>query len=200
MIPAPTNAQQFRDLRERRIDLVLGRMTPPIEEDIHVEILFHDRAVVVAGPNSKWTGRRKLELSELSDEPWYLPLPDTPIGCMSPMHSVRAAMKFPPKGVAWGAASLVCALLPRGPFLGYFAGLAVAVRRQSTAAQGPAGGPAGSIVAGRSHDAEESHAYARGAALHRLRARGREAVGEQERDHRFHDTDRIQRSSFRDGA
>ena len=58
VIAAPTNAQQFRDLRERRIDLVLGRTTPPIEEDIHVEVLFHDRAIVVAGPKSKWTGRR----------------------------------------------------------------------------------------------------------------------------------------------
>ena len=26
--------------------------------------------------------------------------------------------KFPPKGVVWGPASLVCALLPRGGFLG----------------------------------------------------------------------------------
>src|SRR5262245_60446070 len=56
---APTNAQQFHGLRERKIDLLLGRMTPPIEEDIDVQLLFHDRAVVVAGPKSRWARRAK---------------------------------------------------------------------------------------------------------------------------------------------
>ena len=120
VIPAPTNAQQFRDLRERRIDLVLGRITPPIEEDIHVEVLFHDRAVVVVGPNSKWTGRRKLKLSELSNEPWYLPLPDTPIGSHVADAFRASGAAFPPKGAVRGTSLLACALVPRGPYLGVF--------------------------------------------------------------------------------
>jgi len=119
-IAAPTNAQQFRDLRERRIDLLLGRMTPPIEEDIHVEVLFHDRAIVVAGPKSKWTGRRQLKLSELSDEPWCLPLPDTPIGSQIADAFRANGAAFPPKGTMRGTTSLTCALVPRGPYLGVF--------------------------------------------------------------------------------
>src|SRR5262245_46052268 len=35
----PTGPQQFRALRERKIDLLLGRMTPPVEEDIDTELL-----------------------------------------------------------------------------------------------------------------------------------------------------------------
>ena len=89
-------------------------------------------------------------------------------------------MKFPPKGVCCGSASFHLRSSPERALFGHSSGLAVAVRRQSSAAQGPAGGPADSTLAGRDHDAEESHAHARGAALHRLRARGREAVGEQE--------------------
>ena len=88
-------------------------------------------------------------------------------------------MKFPPKGVHVGSLPPL-RTSPARTLFGYFSGLAAAVRRQSSAAQGPAGGPAGSALAGRNHDAEEPHAHARGEALHRLRARGREAPGEQE--------------------
>ena len=61
--------QRYRGLRERKFDIYLGRVTQ-IEEDIHAETLFHDRILVVAGPDSKWARRRKVALSELADEPW----------------------------------------------------------------------------------------------------------------------------------
>src|SRR5215213_8970774 len=117
VIAAPTNAQQLRDLRERRIDLVLGRMTPPMDEDVHVEILFHDRGVVVVGPNSKWTGRRKIKLSELSNEPWCLPLPDTPINSHVADAFLASGTPYPPKGAVRGTSLLFCELVPRGPYL-----------------------------------------------------------------------------------
>ena len=116
--PIAPSVQQYRGLRERRFDLLLGRMVPPIEEDFHADVLFHDRVVIVAGPKSSWARRRKIELSELADESWALPLPDTTIGALVADAFRARGMKFPPKGVAWASASLVCALLPRGPFLG----------------------------------------------------------------------------------
>jgi DNA-binding transcriptional LysR family regulator len=97
---------------------MLGRMLPPIEDDIHADVLFQDRVVVVAGPQSRWARRRKVELSELADDPWALPPPDSTIGTLVADAFRARGMKFPPKGVAWASASLVCALLPRGPFLG----------------------------------------------------------------------------------
>jgi DNA-binding transcriptional LysR family regulator len=116
--PVVPSAQQYRGLRERNLDLLLGRLVPPIEEDIDSEILFQDRVVVVAGPESKWGRRRKVELNQLTDDPWALPPPDSTIG-MQVADAFRArGAKFPPRGVAWASASLVCALLPRGPFLG----------------------------------------------------------------------------------
>jgi DNA-binding transcriptional LysR family regulator len=40
----------FRQLRERNIDLMIGRVAPSIaEDDLHVEILFRERVIVVAG-------------------------------------------------------------------------------------------------------------------------------------------------------
>src|SRR5262245_21721366 len=74
--------QQYRELRERRIDLVLGRIAQPIEEDFSTEILFYERSFVVAGPKNRWLRRRKIELAELANEPWTLPTPDTLIGSL----------------------------------------------------------------------------------------------------------------------
>lgn len=120
MIVMPTlPAQRSRQLRERTVDLYFGRLTPA-EEDIHAETLFHDRMFVVAGPSNRWTRRRKLELSELADESWCLPLPDTISGSLVADAFHARGMTFPPKGAVWGTTSLINALLPRGPFLGAF--------------------------------------------------------------------------------
>jgi len=68
---AATNALQYRDLRERSVDLIFGRLVLPIEEgDFNTEILFEDRYSVVAGDSSKWRRRGNIEPAELVDEPW----------------------------------------------------------------------------------------------------------------------------------
>jgi DNA-binding transcriptional LysR family regulator len=120
VMPISPSVLQHRDLRERKLDLVLGRFTPPIGEDIRAEVLFYDRIHIVAGPTSRWARRRKVELSELADEAWCLPLPDTLVGSLVADALRARGMKFPAKGVAWGTPSFVCSLLPRGPFLGAF--------------------------------------------------------------------------------
>src|SRR5436190_19245388 len=61
-----TASQRYRELRERKVDLVLGRLAGSVDDDIAAEILFHDRIVVVAGFQNKWGRRRKIELSELA--------------------------------------------------------------------------------------------------------------------------------------
>ena len=64
---------EFRELRQRTIDLVLGRIAAPFEaEDLHAEVLYQEQLSVVAGVRSQWARRRKIELAELVDEPWVL--------------------------------------------------------------------------------------------------------------------------------
>jgi DNA-binding transcriptional LysR family regulator len=70
-------------LRDRSIDLALVRVarTPAPHhfgvDDLNAEVLFNDKIVVVAGLQSKWARRRKLDLAELVGEPWVLPPPHT---------------------------------------------------------------------------------------------------------------------------
>jgi DNA-binding transcriptional LysR family regulator len=108
--------QRYRGLRERRFDIYLGRAIL-IDEDVDAETLFHDRILVVAGPNSKWARRRKVALSELADEPWVLPHRNAAVGSTIADAFRTCGVKFPPKGVVWGSPSITCAFLPRGPFL-----------------------------------------------------------------------------------
>jgi DNA-binding transcriptional LysR family regulator len=42
----------------------------PFGDDLNVEILFNDQAVVAAGANSRWARRRKIELADLLDASW----------------------------------------------------------------------------------------------------------------------------------
>jgi DNA-binding transcriptional LysR family regulator len=46
-------------------------------DELHVEILFNDQLVVAAGGQSRWAGRRKIDLSELITEPWILSAPNS---------------------------------------------------------------------------------------------------------------------------
>jgi DNA-binding transcriptional LysR family regulator len=68
----------FRDLCERNLDLVLGRMAtdPEKASELSSEPLFDYRVVVAAGARSDWARRRKIELEDLVDEPWILTPPD----------------------------------------------------------------------------------------------------------------------------
>jgi DNA-binding transcriptional LysR family regulator len=69
-----TPTLELPQLRNRNFDLVLARhpAVPPGQADLNVEVLFEDHLVLVAGAQSKWARRRKIELDELVDEPWAL--------------------------------------------------------------------------------------------------------------------------------
>lgn len=68
----PTPTAELPDLHSRKLDLVVARLSVPHQfgDDMNVEVLFDDQAVVAAGANSVWARRRKIDLSELIDEPW----------------------------------------------------------------------------------------------------------------------------------
>jgi DNA-binding transcriptional LysR family regulator len=81
VLQAATVPLQYAALRERKVDLILGRMVTPIpDEDVNLEILFMDPFRVVAGANNRWARRRKVALVDLAEEAWTLPQRDGWIG------------------------------------------------------------------------------------------------------------------------
>jgi DNA-binding transcriptional LysR family regulator len=73
--PANNMSREFRLLRDRNVDFLLGAIANPLtEEDVDVEVLYDDRPFIVSGRKNRWAGRRKIDLAELVEEPWLLPL------------------------------------------------------------------------------------------------------------------------------
>ena len=90
-------AAESSALRERTIDVGVFLLVKPDDDkrfvdDLNVEVLFHDQLVVVAGSQSPWARRRKIDLAELVDEPWVLTESDT-------LSYLRVAEAFAARGL-----------------------------------------------------------------------------------------------------
>ncbi len=87
----------YRDLTERRIELVITRIVDFVNRDsMVVENLFDDDIVAVTAMQNPWTRRRRIDLAELVNEPWTLPSHDTGIGAFA-MDAFRARGLKPPR-------------------------------------------------------------------------------------------------------
>src|SRR5215470_5529975 len=110
------------ELHTRSVDLALTFLPGPtigseLGADLNVEILFDDYLCVAAGIRSRWARRRKIELSELSDEPWLL----GPAGSWTRAfvdEAFRAkGLAAPKTKVASYSSPLLHALLPTGKYI-----------------------------------------------------------------------------------
>jgi DNA-binding transcriptional LysR family regulator len=107
----------YRALIDREVDLVLLHLTQPIDETLmNAEILFNDPHVVVAGNHNEWTRRRRLTLSDVMNEPWTLPPPDSPYGAVV-LEAFRALGLSVPRSVVTSTLPVRSALLATGRFL-----------------------------------------------------------------------------------
>jgi len=82
---------------ERTIEVAITRVTGPLDEEaLHVESLFDDALVVATGARNPLTRRRKIELSELVNERWVLPLLDSFTTALA-IEAFRASGLQPPR-------------------------------------------------------------------------------------------------------
>jgi DNA-binding transcriptional LysR family regulator len=115
---AVMNTAHYRDLRERSIDLLLGRIpTQFSESDLEAEIVYNDQVVVVAGRQSKWTRSRRLTLADLDGERWILPPADTMPGSLAHELFRAGNAKIPPAPVTTLSIHLCCQLTASSQFV-----------------------------------------------------------------------------------
>jgi DNA-binding transcriptional LysR family regulator len=109
---------EFRELRERKVDLLLGRMisASTMDDDIDAEMLFEDRLFVVAGARNRWSRRRKVELAELVNERWILLPSNNALGLLVD-QAFRARGLEPPRESVTADIHLRIHLVTTGRFL-----------------------------------------------------------------------------------
>jgi DNA-binding transcriptional LysR family regulator len=115
---AATIPSLYDDLRERRVDLIFGRMMAPIDDDdLDAEHMFGDPYIIVAGSSSKWLRRRAIDPAELLDEPWCLVPDDLPVASFVAEAFRSRGLKVPHVTVRSNSPHLFYAMVRTGRFL-----------------------------------------------------------------------------------
>ena len=122
VVDAGTTALEFRELRERRVDLIVGRISRSFADGaIAIENLFDDRLFVVASAKSQWAHRRKIAPVELVDEPWIL-APSSNLVRLLFVEAFRGLGLEPPRAkVTTNSIHVRMHLLASGRFLTFIA-------------------------------------------------------------------------------
>jgi len=88
-----------------------------IEDNIKTEVLFDETLFVVAGNESKWARRRKIDLSDLANESWIISPADTVVTSLL-REAFRASNLEPPRAaVVTVSLQMRNTLLATGRFL-----------------------------------------------------------------------------------
>jgi DNA-binding transcriptional LysR family regulator len=109
---------QERELRDREIDLMIGRLPNDTAADhTQLEVLLWERAFVVAGIAHKLAHRRKIKLSDLMAETWCLPPPQSFPGSLIGRAFQAAGLGLPRTSVSVHSIQMQNALLATGRFI-----------------------------------------------------------------------------------
>lgn len=111
----------FRQLRERRLDLLIARRFAAIaDERLNFEILYRDSYVVAAGARSPLARRRQTALADLTQEVWVLPPAGSVIGAAARDAFAAAGVAFPNVTVLALPPETRASLVATGRFLTVF--------------------------------------------------------------------------------
>jgi DNA-binding transcriptional LysR family regulator len=114
-------ATLYCDLRERNVELIMGRMPTLIpDEDIDAEILFHEKLHIVAGLQNDWIRRRRIALPELVNEPWCLLPADSIPGSLIADAFRSGGLEVPSASVTCLSFQLFASMLATGRYLSVF--------------------------------------------------------------------------------
>jgi DNA-binding transcriptional LysR family regulator len=86
-------------------------------EDLSSEFLFDDCMHVVAGAKSPWSRRRRINLAELSEEPWLMPESDNIAMALISEAFLSAGLTPPTPQVVSNSITLRTRLIETGQFI-----------------------------------------------------------------------------------
>jgi DNA-binding transcriptional LysR family regulator len=119
VVHADTALMQLDQLRERNVELLIGRMPQPfMEDDLVAEQLFDEPFVTVAGTHSRWARRRHIELAELAEESWVLPPFESAPGSVITEIFRTAGLTPPVPSIVTLSVQLTTTLVATGKFVG----------------------------------------------------------------------------------
>jgi DNA-binding transcriptional LysR family regulator len=109
---------QARELRDREIDLMIGRLpNDSVADHMQLEVLLWESAFVVAGTSHELTRRRKIKLVDLMKEAWCLPPPQSFPGSLIERGFQAAGLEVPRTCVSVHSIQMQNALLATGRFI-----------------------------------------------------------------------------------
>ena len=109
---------QARELRDREIDLMIGRLpNDSVADHTQLEVLLWESAFVVAGTHHELTRRRKIKLIDLMEEAWCLPPPQSFPGSLIEGAFHAAGLEVPRTCVSVHSIQMQNALLATGRFI-----------------------------------------------------------------------------------
>jgi len=120
VLPENIAIQQYDNLRDRKVELVFGRLpTTMTEPDLVAETLFDEPHVVAAGSESHWAKRRNLKLAELIGEPWVLAQPGSLARSLHEEVFRRHGLETPSATVVTVSLHLYMRMIETGRWLGF---------------------------------------------------------------------------------
>jgi DNA-binding transcriptional LysR family regulator len=119
VLPENIAIQQYDNLRDRKVELVFGRLPTTMNEpDLIAEPLFDEPNVVVAGAESRWVKRRNLTLADLIREPWVLAQPGSLARSLHDEVFRKSGLETPSATVVTVSLHLYMHLIETGCWLG----------------------------------------------------------------------------------
>jgi DNA-binding transcriptional LysR family regulator len=118
---ASSTTRDLQALRDRRYDLIMARGGDSVDgtstDDLDIQSLLNDRLVVVAGPESKWARRRKIDLAELAGEAWIMQSAETGNYRILARAFETRGLPIPKANLVTVSISVIAYFLERGAFL-----------------------------------------------------------------------------------
>lgn len=118
VVASDTVAGNFRELREREVEFLIGRIRMPfIDDELISEVLADEGLVIAAGKQNPLHRKKRIALADLVHEPWLLPPEQSLPGAMARDFFRRLGLDPPRPRIITMSLHLNSAFLRSGPHL-----------------------------------------------------------------------------------